>query len=51
MDAVRILKLIVDFQTFTQPYNLQNMNQAGLVRVLTLRLDGGALLYWYNFSS
>ena len=39
------------FQTFTQPYNLQNMNQAGLVRVLTLRLDGGALLYWYNFSS
>ena len=25
------------------------MNQAGLVHVLTLRLDGGALLCWYNF--
>ena len=49
MNAVRILSLIVDFRHFTQPYNLRNMNQAGLVHVLTLRLESDALLC-YNFQ-
>ena len=51
MKAVRILNLIVNFRLFLHSqYNLQNMNQGGLVHVLTLRLDSGVLLCWYNFQ-